>query len=171
MQGPLLDKGGRLQVEEIARVPVFCQRHEAQEARQMQQQDDVEIGISLLRLVQPSQGVDQILEQRRILLFMTQRPIQELAEEQSHRCLGRFKRQLAPGMPQADLARPLQVQFGPVFPDNFHHRERLPYTGFDACTPGPREPVNKRHGSRGFCKDVCYHLCVVEAERMKDDTV
>ena len=80
-------------------MPVLGQRHETQEAREMQQQDYVKVGIASRCLIQPSQGMGQILKQQRVLLLMPQGVIEELSEEKGHCCLGRFKRELPPRNP------------------------------------------------------------------------
>lgn len=126
MARKVIDEGCGLEVEVGAGLPVIDIRHETQESREVEEKDDVEVGIARLGLVEPTETGDDEFEEGGVLLFGTQGMKKKIGEEETDGRLQRTEREFAPGLPEGELLRLLEIGLRMGFPNHLHQGQRLP---------------------------------------------
>lgn len=122
----VINEGCSLEVEVGAGLPIIDIGHETQESREVEEKDDVEVGIARLGLVEPTQTGDDEFEEGGVLLLGAQGMKKKIGEEETNGRLQGAEREFAPGLPEGELLRLLEIGLRMGFPNHLHQGQRLP---------------------------------------------
>ena len=159
---------GTQEVETVARHIIVEIGIKPQEAGQAHEKDEVEIGYSTpLTSIKPTDGVEQVGEERTVHPLLAQGMMKKFAQKQSNGRLERVERKGVQRMEQAGLGN--AAQLGRVFPFGlqFEQSQRMKQGGTNTTPSRARYFYNIRCTSDRFGIDVGNVRSVVVAQTMK----